>query len=192
MTIVSVCSLFKMRLRMVKSPGNWFPSEKTGHWHFWLVGVQVRMLLCIFIVSFHLISCREWFQDLTFRSWWNCSGYTGVRFRIIIDHILNLFEQIQTKIQIHQGQIQSHLWSDVEFLWASTNINTNTLGVKLRIIFDHIVEFLWSNTSTNSNTLGSDSDPSTIILLNFSDQVPLYKIMQRNPSQDLDLGFEEQ
>ena len=35
--------------------------------------------------------------------------------------------------------------------------------------------------------LWSDSD-----WLKLSVQVPLYKIMQRNPTQDLDLGFEEQ
>ena len=36
--------------------------------------------------------------------------------------------------------------------------------------------------------------PSTTKLskLHISLQVPLYKIIQKNPSQDLDLGFEEQ
>ena len=106
-----------------KSAGNWFPPKKTGHWHFRLVGVQVKTSFCISIISLHFlscrefsyflqgvfhISCREWFQDLTFRSWWNCSGYTGVRFKIIFEQILFGFRIIFIFVESP--------WADLEFV----------------------------------------------------------------------------
>lgn len=102
-------------------PGGWCPRcLESSHWEdaCWVEAAHVLCPICsipghlpcvhqatdfrqrkLVIDTFGWLAFREWFQDMTFRSWWNCSGFTGV---------------------------------------------------------------------------------------------PLYKIMQRNPSQDLDLGFEEQ
>jgi len=102
-------------------PGGWCPRcLEATHWEdaCWVEAAHVLCPICsipghlpcvhqatdfrqrkLVIDTFGWLAFKEWFQDMTFRSWWNCSGFTGV---------------------------------------------------------------------------------------------PLYKIMQRNPTQDLDLGFEEQ
>jgi len=81
-------------------PGGWCPRcLETSHWEdaCWVEAAHVLCPVCsvpghlpcvhqatdfrqrkLVIDTFGWLSFKDWFQDLTFRSWWNCSGYTGV------------------------------------------------------------------------------------------------------------------
>lgn len=81
-------------------PGGWCPRcLETSHWEdeCWVEASAVTCPVCnlpghlpcihqatdfrqrkLVIDTFGWLPFKEWFQDLTFRSWWNCSGYTGV------------------------------------------------------------------------------------------------------------------
>jgi len=72
---------------------------ETDHWEdeCWVLSASVLCPICsvpghlpaihqatdyrqrkLVIDTFGWLSFKEWFQDLNFRSWWNCSGFTGV------------------------------------------------------------------------------------------------------------------
>jgi len=81
-------------------PGGWCPRcLETSHWEdaCWVEAAHVLCTVCsipghlpcihqatdfrqrkLVIDTFGWLPFKDWFQDLTFRSWWNCSGYTGV------------------------------------------------------------------------------------------------------------------
>jgi len=81
-------------------PGGWCPRcLESTHWidDCWVEAAHVLCPICnipghlpcvhqatdfrqrkLVIDTFGWLAFKEWFQDLTFRSWWNCSGYTGV------------------------------------------------------------------------------------------------------------------
>lgn len=81
-------------------PGGWCPRcLETSHWEdqCWVSATSVTCPVCslpghlpcihqasdfrqrkLVIDTFGWLPFKDWFQDLTFRSWWNCSGYTGV------------------------------------------------------------------------------------------------------------------
>jgi len=81
-------------------PGGWCPRcLETTHWEdtCWVEAARVQCPVCnvpghlpcihqatdfrqrkLVIDTFGWLPFKDWFQDLTFRSWWNCSGYTGV------------------------------------------------------------------------------------------------------------------
>jgi len=81
-------------------PGGWCPRcLESSHWEdvCWVEQAKVQCPICnipghlpcvhqatdfrqrkLVIDTFGWLAFKEWFQDLTFRSWWNCSGYTGV------------------------------------------------------------------------------------------------------------------
>jgi len=81
-------------------PGGWCPRcLETSHWEdaCWVEAAHVLCTICsipghlpcihqatdfrqrkLVIDTFGWLPFKDWFQDLTFRSWWNCSGYTGV------------------------------------------------------------------------------------------------------------------
>jgi len=81
-------------------PGGWCPRcLETSHWEdaCWVEAAHVLCPVCnipghlpcihqatdfrqrkLVIDTFGWLGFKDWFQDLTFRSWWNCSGYTGV------------------------------------------------------------------------------------------------------------------
>lgn len=81
-------------------PGGWCPRcLESTHWEdaCWVEAAHVLCPICsipghlpcvhqatdfrqrkLVIDTFGWLAFREWFQDMTFRSWWNCSGFTGV------------------------------------------------------------------------------------------------------------------
>jgi len=81
-------------------PGGWCPRcLDTTHWEdsCWVEPGHVLCTVCsvpghlpcvhqardfrqrkLVIDTFGWLSFKDWFEDLTFRSWWNCSGYSGV------------------------------------------------------------------------------------------------------------------